>query len=148
VFAWLWVRLGKYEPSSPAKFAYGLFLMGLAFLLLIPAASYAQSAPGIRVSPFWLIACYFIQVLGELSISPVGLSVFTKLAPVKIVGMMMGVWFLAGALGNKLAGWTAGFFTSMPLAQLFGTIAIVCLGAAAVLFLLIRPVRRLMGGVH
>ena len=147
-FAWLWVRLGKYEPSSPAKFAFGLFFIGLSFLVLMPAATYAQSAPGVRVSPLWLVGCYFIQELGELSLSPVGLSVFTKLAPVKIVGMMLGVWFLADALGNKLAGWTAGFFTTMPLSQLFGTIAAVCLGAAAILFFLIRPVRRLMGGVH
>jgi POT family proton-dependent oligopeptide transporter len=94
------------------------------------------------------VACYFVQELGELSLSPVGLSVFTKLAPVKIVGMMLGVWFLANGLGNKLAGWTAGFFTSMPLSQLFGSIAAVCLGAAAIQFVLIKPVRRLMGGVH
>ncbi|HUL02650.1 MAG TPA: peptide MFS transporter [Gemmatimonadales bacterium] len=148
VFAWLWIRLGKREPSSPAKFAWGLFFAGLSFLLLVPVATLAQSAPDVRVSPFWLVACYFVQELGELSLSPVGLSVFTKLSPVKIVGMMLGVWFLANAAGNKLAGWTAGFFTSMPLAQLFGSIAAVCLGAAAIQWILVRPVRRLMGGVH
>src|SRR5438445_1165749 len=148
VFAWLWVRLGRREPSSPAKFAGGLFFLGLSFLILIPAAAYAQSAPGVRVSPLWLVGCYFVQELGELSLSPVGLSVFTKLAPVKIVGMMLGVWFLADALGNKLAGWTAGLFTSMPLSQLFGALAGVCLGAAVILVFLIQPVKRLMGGVH
>jgi POT family proton-dependent oligopeptide transporter len=148
VFAWLWIRLGKREPSSPAKFAWGLFFAGMSFLLLVPVATQAQSAPDVRVSPFWLVACYFVQELGELSLSPVGLSVFTKLSPVKIVGMMLGVWFLANAAGNKLAGWTAGFFTSMPLAQLFGSIAAVCLGAAAIQWILVRPVRRLMGGVH
>ncbi len=148
LFAWLWVRLGPREPSSPAKFAAGLFFIGLSFVLLMPAAAYAQSGSGVRVSPLWLVGCYFVQELGELSLSPVGLSVFTKLAPVRIVGMMMGVWFLADALGNKLAGWTAGFFTSMPLVQLFGTVAAVCLGAAAILSFLVRPVRRLMGGVR
>ena len=148
VFAWLWVRLGPREPSSPAKFAWGLCFLGLSFVILIPAAASAQSAPGVRVSPLWLVGCYFVQELGELSLSPVGLSVFTKLAPVKIVGMMLGVWFLANALGNKLAGWTAGFFTSMPLSQLFGTLAAVILGAAGILFFLIKPVKRLMGGVH
>ncbi len=147
VFAWLWVRLGRREPSSPAKFAYGLFFIGLSFVLLVPAARFAQGFD-LRVSPWWLIGCYFVQELGELSLSPVGLSVFTKLAPVRIVGMMMGVWFLADALGNKIAGWTAGLFTTVPLAQLFGAVAIVCLGAAAVMVVLIRPVRRLMGGVH
>jgi POT family proton-dependent oligopeptide transporter len=148
VFAWLWVRLGAREPSSPAKFAWGLFFIGMSFLLLVPVGGLAQSEPGVRVSPFWLVACYFVQELGELSLSPVGLSVFTKLAPVKIVGMMLGVWFLANGLGNKLAGWTAGFFTSMPLSQLFGSIAAVCLGAAAIQLVLIKPVRRLMGGIH
>jgi len=148
LFAWLWVRLGPREPSSPAKFAWGLFCIGASFVLLMPAATYAQSSPGVRVSPLWLVACYFVQELGELSLSPVGLSVFTKLAPVRIVGMMLGVWFLADALGNKLAGWTAGFFTAMPLAQLFSIVAAACLAAAAILLVLIRPLRGLMGGVH
>src|SRR5712671_1665457 len=76
VFAWLWIRLGNYEPTTPTKFAFGLFFVGLSFLfLLIPAAA-IQGTPGLRVSPFWLVGCYFIQELGELSISPVGLSVF------------------------------------------------------------------------
>jgi len=147
-FAWLWVRLGPREPSSPAKFTFGLLFIGLSFLFLIPAARMAQSAPGALVGPLWLVGCYFIQELGELSLSPVGLSVFTKLAPVKIVGMMMGVWFLADALGNWLAGRAAGFFTSVPLAQLFGMVGVICLAAAAILALLIKPVTRLMGGVH
>ncbi|HXQ29334.1 MAG TPA: peptide MFS transporter [Gemmatimonadales bacterium] len=147
VFAWLWVRLGHHEPSSPAKFALGLLFIGLSFLLLIPAAHLAQGL-GLRVSPWWLIGCYFVQELGELSLSPVGLSVFTKLAPARIVGMMMGVWFLADALGNKIAGWTAGLFTSVPLTELFGAVAAVCLGAAAAMVVLIRPVRGLMGGVR
>ncbi|HVH09148.1 MAG TPA: peptide MFS transporter [Gemmatimonadales bacterium] len=147
-FAWLWVRLGPREPSSPAKFTYGLLFIGLSFLFLIPAARMAQSAPGALVGPLWLVGCYFIQELGELSLSPVGLSVFTKLAPVKIVGMVMGVRFLADALGNWLAGRAAGFFTSVPLAQLFGTVGVICLAAAAILALLIKPVTRLMGGVH
>jgi proton-dependent oligopeptide transporter, POT family len=81
-------------------------------------------------------------------LSPVGLSVVTKLAPVRIVGLMMGVWFLSNALGNKIAGFTAGFFSSMPLGRLFGIVAIVCLAAAALLFALIRPIRKLMGGVQ
>jgi POT family proton-dependent oligopeptide transporter len=71
----------------------------------------------------------------------------TKLAPVRIVSLMMGVFFLSNSLGNKLAGWTAGFFSSMPLSQLFGAVAVVCLVAAAIMFVLIRPVKKLMGGV-
>jgi len=147
-FAWLWIRLGKHEPSTPAKFAFGLLMIGVSFLFLLLPANVIQDTPGVRVSPFWLIGCYFIQELGELSLSPVGLSVFTKLAPVKIVGMMLGVWFLADSVGNKVAGFAAGFISSAPLPQLFGVVAAVCLGASALAFLLIKPVRGLMGGVH
>jgi len=149
-FAWLWIRLGKYEPTTPTKFAFGLFFVGLSFLfLLIPAAA-IQGAPGggLRVSPFWLVGCYFIQELGELCISPVGLSVFTKLAPVKIVGMMLGLWFLADSVGNKVAGYAAGFISSAPMSQLFGVVGAVCIGASLVAFAIVKPVKRLMGGVR
>ncbi|HEY6110645.1 MAG TPA: oligopeptide:H+ symporter, partial [Gemmatimonadales bacterium] len=148
VLAWLWVRLGSREPSSPSKFALGLLAAGLAFLLLVPAGAHAQSAPGVRVSPLWLVGAYFIEELGELCISPVGLSAVTKLAPVRIVSLMMGVFFLSNWLGNLLAGWTAGFFSAMPLSQLFSAVAAVCLVSAVIMFLLIRPVKQLMGGVH
>jgi len=148
VFAWLWLRLGRREPSSPAKFAFGLFFVGLSFMVLVPAGAFAQSGEGVKVSPWWLIAAYFVSELGELCLSPVGLSVVTKLSPVRIVGLMMGVWFLSHALGNKLAGWAAGFFSTMPLPTLFGIVAAVCLAAALLLFLLTKPVRRLMGDVH
>jgi POT family proton-dependent oligopeptide transporter len=149
IFAWLWTRLGRHEPSTPAKFAFGLFFTGLSFLFLLPAAGYIQNSTlPVRVSPFWLIGCYFLQELGELCLSPVGLSVFTKLSPVKIVGMMLGVWFMADAVGSKVAGSAAGFMSTAPLTSIFGWVAGVCLGASVVAFLLIRPVRGLMGGIH
>ncbi len=94
------------------------------------------------------MGAYFIEELGELSLSPVGLSVVTKLAPTRVVGLMMGVWFLSNAAGNKLAGWAAGFISRMPLTSLFGATAGAMLVAALVMFLLIKPVRSLMGGVH
>jgi POT family proton-dependent oligopeptide transporter len=147
VFAWLWMRLGPREPSSPAKFALGLLFVGIAFLVLMPAASLAQGG-GFKVSPWWLVASYFVQELGELCLSPVGLSVVTKLSPARLVGIMMGVWFLSNAFGNKLAGSAAGFFGSMPLVTLFGIVAAVTLAAALLLFLLIPWVRRLMGDVR
>jgi POT family proton-dependent oligopeptide transporter len=147
VFAWLWLRLGPRQPSSPAKFALGLFFAGVAFLLLVPAGTLAQSGEGVRVSPWWLFWAYFLSEVGELCLSPVGLSVVTKLSPARIVGLMMGVWFLSNAVGNKLAGWAAGFFSTMPLAELFGTVAMVMLVSALVLFAMVRPVRRLMGGI-
>jgi POT family proton-dependent oligopeptide transporter len=147
-FAWLWIKLGPREPSVPAKFALALLFGGLAFLLLVPAGSIAQSGTGIKVSPLWLVGAYFIEEWGELCLSPVGLSAVTKLAPVRMVSLMMGVFFLSNSLGNKLAGWTAGFFSSMPLSQLFGAVSAVCLVSAVIMFALIRPVKKLMGGVH
>ena len=146
LFAWLWRRLGRYEPSSPAKFAYGLLFVSLAFLLLVPAGAFAQG--GSKVSPWWLIVAYAITEVGELCLSPVGLSVVTKLSPVRIVGLMMGVFFLSNAAGNKIAGWAAGFLGAMPIATLFGTVAAVTLGASIVLFLLVPWIKKLMGGVQ
>ena len=143
IFGWLWLTLGSREPSVPAKFALGLLFMGLSFAVLIPAGAIASSQ-GIRVSPWWLVASYFISELGELCVSPVGLSAVTKLAPLRIVGLMMGVWFLSNAFGNKLAGWAAGFFSSMPLNTLFSYVTVVLLISAAVMFALIKPSKRLM----
>jgi proton-dependent oligopeptide transporter, POT family len=142
VFAWLWIRLGRREPSVTAKFAFGLLFMGLAFLVLVPAGTMARGG-GVRVSPWWLIAAYFISELGELCLSPVGLSAVTMLAPVRIVGLMMGVWFLSNAFGNKLAGWAAGFFSTMPLQTLFGIVAGILLASSLLMFILVKPIRRL-----
>jgi proton-dependent oligopeptide transporter, POT family len=144
VFAWLWVRLGKRGPSSPAKFALGLFLVGLGFLILVPAAAAAQSR-GVRVSPMWLTVVYLVHTFGELCLSPVGLSLVTRVAPGRVVGLMMGVWFLGTAFGNRLAGWVAGFFDAIPVSRLFSLVALAAIGGSLLLALLIRPIRRLTG---
>jgi POT family proton-dependent oligopeptide transporter len=148
IMAALWVRLGSREPSSPAKFAIGLLFAGLSFLMLVPAARLAQSGENVLVSPWWLIGAYFVIEIGELALSPVGLSVVTKLAPARIVGLMMGVWLLSIAVGDKLAGWTAGFFTTLPLSTLFGYVAVVTIVASVALAVLVRPIRKLMGGIR
>ena len=148
IFAWLWLRLGSREPSSPAKFAMGLVFVGVSFLMLVPAASMAQSGEGVRVSPWWLIAALFVTEFGELCVSPVGLSLVTKLSPVRLVGLMMGVWFLSNSAGNKLAGWAAGFFSTVPLTQIFSTVATVTIAAGVVMFLLVRPMRGIMGNIR
>lgn len=145
VFAWLWVRMGRREPSVPTKFAFGLLFMGLAFVLMFPVGSAVVANPGIHVSPWWLIWWNFLSELGELSLSPVGLSAITKISPARIVGLMMGVWFLSLAFGDKLAGWLAGLMATMPLDALFHDVAIALLVAAGVMFALVRPIRRLMG---
>jgi POT family proton-dependent oligopeptide transporter len=146
VFAWLWLRLGKREPSSPAKFAYGLLSLSLGFLVIAVAAHLFEHG-GEKVSPWWLIVLYLFHAWGELSLSPVGLSTVTKLAPARIVGLMMGVWFLALSLGNFSAGHVAGFFDKLPLPQLFGAVFLTTAASALLLALLTRPIRALMSGV-
>jgi POT family proton-dependent oligopeptide transporter len=142
VFAVLWVRLGTRDPSSPAKFTIGLLLLGLAFAVMIGAASAASS--GVRVSPMWLFVSYFLQVMGELCLSPVGLSAMSKLAPARIAGLVMGVWFLASAVGNYLAGMAASVYETMSLPTLFTLVAGTALASALVLGLLIKPIRRML----
>jgi POT family proton-dependent oligopeptide transporter len=142
LFAALWLRLGKRNPSSPAKFALGLFLLGLGFALMIGAASAAAS--GARVSPLWLLFSYLLQTLGELCLSPVGLSAMSVLAPARIAGLVMGVWFLALSVGNYLAGMASSFYESMPLPRLFTIVTATALAAALVMALLIKPIRRMM----
>jgi POT family proton-dependent oligopeptide transporter len=144
IFAWFWTRLGDRQPSTPAKFAYGLAFAGLAFLLLIPAGRFAEQ--GFTVSPMWLIAAYFVLELGEMCISPVGLSAVTKLAPSQIVGLAMGIWFLASSAGNMLAGYAGSFFSTLPLGTLFAASAAATLAAAVVLIFLLKPVKSLMEG--
>src|SRR2546425_1271134 len=131
LLAWLGLGLGPRQPSSPVKFALGLVFGGLGFALLVPASKLAQQQ-GILVSPLWLFGVYFLHTIGELCLSPVGLSIVTKLAPPRIVGAMMGVWFLSIAVGNKLAGWAAGFFDRLPLPQLFGVVALTTLDRKSV----------------
>ena len=145
VFAWLWTRLGSREPSSPAKFTFGLLCGGLGFLILVPAA--AQTGNGALASVWFLVGVYFMHTIGELCLSPVGLSAMTKLAPARVTGMMMGVFFLSNSVGNYMAGRVASLFESMSLRNLFGTVAAVGLGAAVVMALLIKPTKRLMSGV-
>ncbi len=145
VFAWLWIALRKREPSSPTKFSLGLLLVGLGFALLVPAA--ILSARGVMVSPWWLTGSYFLQTLGELCLSPVGLSAMTKLAPVRIAGLMMGLFFVSISIGDYLAGIAASVYESMPLPELFGTVAGSTIVAGLILVALIKPTVRLMSGV-
>jgi POT family proton-dependent oligopeptide transporter len=145
IFAWLWIRLGSREPSSPVKFSIGLILVGAGFVVLVPAAGI--SASGTLVSPGWLTLTYLLHTFGELCLSPVGLSAMTKLAPARIVGLMMGVWFLASSAGNYIGGQLAGFYEAMPLSELFGVVGLFAAVAGVVMWFFARPIRRLMGGV-
>jgi POT family proton-dependent oligopeptide transporter len=153
VFAWLWTSLGNRnrDPSSPAKFAFGLLFAGLGFLIMVPAAKHIIAAGGhVVVSPWWLVASYFLQTIGELSLSPVGLSSMTKLAPRAFVGQMMGVWFMAAAIGNLLAGLVGGQVNPENLAEmpaLFLRTSMSLFISCVVLALLIVPIRRMMENV-
>ena len=147
VFAWLWMRLGPREPSSPAKFAYGLLFVGLGFLAVAIAARLFEGDKQ-PVSPMWLIVCYFLHTLGELSLSPVGMSTVSKLAPARVLGLMMGVWYLSISLGNFIGGRVAGQFEKFPLPDLFGAVFLTSAAAALLLALLVKPIRSLMSGVH
>jgi proton-dependent oligopeptide transporter, POT family len=140
-FAWLWLRLGEREPSSPAKFSIGLFFVGLSFLVMVPPAY------GTNVSPQWLNLSYFLSVVGEMCLSPVGLSAMTKLAPARAVGFVMGIWFLAASIGNWLAGKAGSFYETVPLPKLFGWGGAIAVAAALVLAFLVRPTKRLMAGI-
>jgi len=151
VFAWAWVRLGERQPSVPAKFGLGLLLLGLSFALMVPAAhatATAEHGTYREVGPEWLLGVYLLQTLGEMCLSPVGLSTMTKLAPARLASMVMGVWFLATAIGSKLAGSIAGEFTAQPdaMADFFLGQALVVGAAAAAIFLLAPWIRRRMEG--
>jgi POT family proton-dependent oligopeptide transporter len=144
-FAWLWIALGKFEPSIPTKFMLGLLFGGVAFLILVPPARVAIA--GGLVSPWWLTGTYFLQTVGEMCLSPVGLSAFSKLAPARVAGMMMGLFFVSISIGDYLAGTAASLYESLPLPTLFGVVAIISFVATAVLVVLIKPTVKLMSGV-
>ncbi|MGH8597453.1 MAG: peptide MFS transporter, partial [Gammaproteobacteria bacterium] len=136
VFAWGWVALGPRNPASTIKFMLGLILAAAGFAVLIAAAKIAEA--GVKVSPWWLVATYGLQTLGELCLSPVGLSAMSRLAPSRIAGLTMGVWFLATSAGNYLGGRTASLYDAFTLPQLFSVVTIFGLSAAAVLALMLR----------
>ncbi len=152
LIAWGWVKLGRANPSIPRKFGLGLIFNGLAFLLLMFALSKLVTAAGLI--PFWtLFAVYWIQSIGELCLSPIGLSMVTKLAPLRLVGFGMGGWFLSTGIGNNLSGIFAGHVSgeggmttaSALSGYTFGFWALV--GAGVLLFLIAPLVQKLMHGV-
>ncbi|RMH01127.1 MAG: MFS transporter [Planctomycetota bacterium] len=138
----LWLKLGPRNPSYPFKFAVGLLLAGVGFLVLVGGATLAKA--GVRVSPLWLLSVYVIHTVGELWLSPVGLSSMTKLAPARVVSLMMGVWFLAASVGNFLGGTVSGFYEDLETPTLFTLVGASGVCMALVMFLLVRPIARMM----
>lgn len=151
LFAALWLALGRRgrDPSPSLKFAAGLSLLGLATLVMVVASRLVVS--GAIVAPTWLLLTYLLQEWGDLCLSPVGLSTMTKLAPTRYAGQVMGLWFLALALGNNLAGQLSEEYDATDLASLphlFSKIAVWSFACAAVMLLLTPVMKRLMGGVR
>ena len=150
VFAWLWVWLARrnLDPSIPVKFALGLLFLAAGFLVMAGAARIVIA--GHQAWPTWLIMTYLLHTFGELCLSPVGLSSVTKLAPRKLAGQMMGIWFLATSLGNLLAGLLAGEFYPDSIqnwTSLYLKIVILPAAAGVLLIVISRPLNRLMTGV-
>jgi proton-dependent oligopeptide transporter, POT family len=139
MFAWLWVKLGERNPSATIKFSVGLLFGGVSFMILIPIAG------KMGVSPIWLTLTYLLQTIGELCISPVGMSTMTKLAPKRIASLMMGVWFVSISVGDYLSGKLASVYDTMPLPQLFGTVGASAIVLGAILALFYKPMKQLIG---
>ena len=156
VFAWIWIRLearGR-APSTPVRFAMGLILLGSGFIVLVLGARLSDG--GIRVSPLWLIATYVLHTCGELCLSPVGLSMVTKLAPARLASVMMGAWFFSMFISDLLAGLLAGTIEKVERGEVFHVLGgqadfflmfVASTFAAAAALLVLSPwVKRLMAG--
>jgi proton-dependent oligopeptide transporter, POT family len=144
VFAAIWQKMGDRQPSSPGKFIYGLLFAGIAFVVITIAAMVGANG---RVSPMWLIVVYLIQTFGELCLSPVGLSTVTKLSPARMVGLMMGVWFLSISIGSYIAGLTTRLFEGNDNAVLtkgFAIFAGITLFGTLVLAILTPLIKKLI----
>jgi POT family proton-dependent oligopeptide transporter len=143
VFAWFWLWLARrgQEPTSPAKFVWGLVLVGLGFVVLVGPARAAEA--GTLASPLWLVLTYLLHTMGELSLSPVGLSAMTRLAPARIAGLVMGVWFLGTSVGNFIGGRVGGLYESMALPTLFGVVGAFAIVSGLILAVFVKPMSRL-----
>jgi POT family proton-dependent oligopeptide transporter len=127
------------------KFAIALILVGLGFLYLVPGARIALD--GTKVGISWLFIVYLIHTLAELLLSPVGLSAMTKLAPPKIMSLVMGIWFLGASIGNFLAGQAASFYESLPMPTLLTAVAILPMLVGVLMFVFRKKLTSLQGGI-
>jgi POT family proton-dependent oligopeptide transporter len=135
-------RRGR-EPSSIAKMGIGCILLAAAFLILIPPARELAVNP--KASLWWLTACTFVLTLGEIHLSPIGLSLVTKIAPARIVSMMMGVWFLSSFFGNYLSGYLGTFWEKMPKENFFLLMFTLSFAAGLAFFALLEPLKKAIG---
>jgi POT family proton-dependent oligopeptide transporter len=140
-FAWLRQR-GK-EPSTPSKIAWGMVITAISTLFMIGAV-FVSHGGTLKVSPMWLVGTYAVITVGELFLSPMGLALVSKLAPVRVTALMMGGWYLATSIGNKLAGVLAGFWDRIPLLGIFSINFVAALVAALAIAVMTPRIRRIM----
>jgi POT family proton-dependent oligopeptide transporter len=148
LFSSMWGWLGKSgrNPATPRKMVLGLVLTGIGFLAMVGAV-YEHAATG-KASMWWLVIAYFFHTTGELCISPVGLSMVTKLAPLRLASLMMGVWFLINFVANWLAGIIGSFAESLGELAIFGGLAATLFIFAVVLWLISGMLVRWMHGAE
>ncbi|NRF96226.1 peptide MFS transporter [Paenibacillus frigoriresistens] len=146
IFAWLWVRLGNRQPSIPTKFSLGLLFAGLSFLVILLPAFIGGSAS--LVNPLWLVLSYFLVVIGELCLSPVGLSATTKLAPTAFLAQTMSLWFLSNAGAQAINAQIVKFYREDTEMLYFGVIGVLALVLSGILFLLTPKILGYMKGVR
>ena len=145
-FVWLWSKMGKKQPSTVVKFSIGLVLDGLSFvLLMLPGMLYGVEG---RVSPLWLIGSFFIMIAGEMCLSPVGLSVTTKLAPKSFEAQTLAIWLLADASSQVINAQIARFYTPQTESAYYGIVGAVAVIAGIILYFNRKPIQKLMGNIH
>ena len=160
IFAFIWVFLARWgiEPSTPTKFALGLLLVSTSFLVMIPGAAEAKDTGG-QAAAYWLVLCYLLATWGELCLSPIGLSMVTKLAPARLASVFMGIWFLASSVAYILAGYAASYFGSgegvslffgkeKGLADFFLLMAIIPMVIGFIALAMAPTLKKNMHGIH
>lgn len=146
VFVTLWTKLGNRQPSTVVKFSFGLIFAGLSFVLLMfPGLLFGTEG---RVSPMWLILSFFIMIVGEMCLSPVGLSITTKLAPRAFESQTVAIWLLADAASQAINAQIARFYTPATESAYFGIVGGVAVIAGIILILVKNPIKKLMGSVY
>ncbi|RKZ18291.1 MFS transporter [bacterium] len=148
VIGGLWVKMGASNPSIPVKFGMGLLLLGAGFFVMAWGSQFiGTDGDRTLVSPMWLVTTYFLHTVGELCLSPIGLSSITKLAPERLVSQMMGTWFVGAAIGNLIAGLVAGYIDELPHDQLFTAVALIVIGTGLIFLLLAKPIGKMTHGI-
>ena len=152
LFSSMWVRLamGQREPSTPAKFAIGMGLLTISMVIMVGASMIigTDESGAVKVSWLWLTGCYLFATFGELCLSPVGLSMVTKLSPLRFSSLLMGTWFGSNFLANLFSGLFAGLYDTMAKTTFFMILVGASGGATVVLVFLVKPLKKWMHGIH